>query len=380
MADRWQPVHYLSSEETQNASWGFWTGEPGYDETKHEPNERGEVIFPREVGAEPGSNVASHWEYEPLTTAEAEQVLAVQRGAEAVSEVRFRAAGAPLFDEQPQMSVPDWEIRRYLSYEESHSGYSSDPRGVPGYDPTKHDPSPMPFNQYIFPSADPSDGEQGHFEYHPLVEYPESEPEEPTVATVDTETVLELEIHAGEGLTYIYWEPLDWDSRFPTDEWGMSFTDADPSFMQVDDMEALWARPTQAVIGTKVNKIIMASGTDPARYEIDEWDPNLAKYRLILKRHDSMPVERVNQGLVDSSVDDMTITGAHFEEEGTLKVQISDQGWLFESTQFQIPPGGYRLLVTGWNRRLEDETVAIDMWPSDKADEPDEVLKPAEWY
>ena len=402
MADRWQPVHYLSWEETQNAGWGFWTDEPGYDETKHEPNERGEVIFPREVRAEHGSGVETHWEYEPLTSAEAEQILANQRAAVAETEATWPGFDESLFlspnrmttsntvlsnagDSGPdpfehlQMEVidfqPAWEILRYLSYEESQHGYSSDPSDVAGYDPSKHDLSnPMPANEYTFPTPDPDDPEPGHFEYVPWVNYPtESDPTPPTIPIVNTETELDVVVDAGEGMTFLYWQPADWVSDGVADEWGM----VDDSFVKVQDMHTAFFGRAHDIIGTMDNKIILETATDPANYQVEEWDPELglAKYRLVLRRHNAMPVEYISRALADPIIEEVVISGVAFDGNGALMVDISDQGLILSDLNFTIPAGGYRVVACISGRQTAGETVALDMWPSDNPSAADEVLK-----
>ena len=351
MANRWRPVHYLSWADTENPSWVFWTDEPGYDRTKHEPNDQGEVIFPIDVPAEPGSTVKTHWEYEPLTQAEAEEILAAQQSFEPESVVQYRPISDPVFEPEPQVDIPEWRIERFLSFEESQHGYSSDPRNVPGFDTTKHDMSPMPFNQYINPSVDPADGERGHFEYHPLDEYSagSGDVNPPTIPTVDTETHLDVVLGAGEGVTWIYWQPDSWQPP----EWDperVSDTYDEYNFVKVADMDS-GGSGVQGVITTMDNKIFLYTGTDPAQYDVEEWDDNLGKYRLIMRRHDSIPADKISRAIGDPDMEDVTIVGAHFDgDEGALNIQISDQGFLLE-TNFKILPGGCRMLVTGFRRR-----------------------------
>lgn len=281
-----------------------------------------------------------------------------------------------MFDEQPQ--VPDFEIRRFLSYQESHSGYSSDPTGVPGYDPTKHDPSPVPFNQYIIPSVDPSDGEQGHFEYHPPVNSSAEpmDPNPPTIPTVDTASELDVVLHAGEGLTYLYWQPYDWQP--PVWEPQMESDSYDEyNFMKVEDMHTAFLGRAHHIIGTMDNKIVLETATDPANYDVEEWDPEtgLAKYRLVLRRHDAMPAEYISQALADQQIEEVVITGLTFDGDGSLLVDISDQGLILSDLNFKIPAGGYRVVACISRRQTAEETVALDMWPSDNPSAADEVLK-----
>lgn len=355
-------IHYLSYDESENGCARAVEDHPGYDPTKHFDG----IRFMQWPTADRVSTEEGHFEYR-------------------LFPVHDQYSAQRAFDERmarPETNLADQFVAvRYLSYEETIHGYSQDETHVAGYDPEKHDLRNIqrPLNTYYTADYDPMSTEQGHFEYETKVEYAESEPEGPTVAAIDSETALDVMLPSGEGLTYIYWEPLDWDSRFAVDEFGMPMSDEDPMFMQVSDMDILWDRTAQGVIGSKTNKIVMTTGTDPALYDVDEWNPSLGRCRLILQRHDSVPVERINEARADVDADDVTVIGAHFEDDGVLALAISDVGWLFRSTNFKIPPGGYRLLVTGSHRRQEDETVTIDMWPSADADEPDEVLKAADW-
>lgn len=273
------------------------------------------------------------------------------------------------------MSDSDWEIQRYLSWEESQHGYSSDPTNVAGYDPTKHGYDPMPMNQYTIPSADPSDGEQGHFEYVSFVDLAaEHKPNPPTIPAVDTQTELDVVLHVGEGLTYLYWQPTDWEPP----EWDpglISESYDEDSFMKVADMHDAFIGRAHHLVGTMDNKIVFATATDPANYE--EWDPDLglAQYRLVVRRHDKMPAEHIRDVLADPVIQEVVITGLTFSGAGNLFVDISDQGRILHDLKFQIPAGGYRLLVCASGRQTADETVTLDMWPSRSPGDPDEVLK-----
>lgn len=99
--------------------------------------------------------------------------------------------------------------------------------------------------------------------------------------------------------------------------------------MKIEDMHTAFACRSHHVIGTMDNKIVLETATDPANYDVEEWDPELclAKYRLVLRRHEAMPrgVRPPRLGRSDHR------RGSDFRDHlhrgrGALHADISDQG------------------------------------------------------
>ena len=142
-------------------------------------------------------------------------------------------------------------------------------------------------------------------------------------------------------------------------------------------MNTAFSGRTQHIIGTMDNKIILETATDPANYDVEEWDPELglAKYRLVLRRHDAMPAEYISRVLADPNIEEVVISGVTFDGIGSLLVDISDQGLVLSDLNFKIPAGGYRVVTCGSGRQTADETAMLEMWPSDNPSADDEILK-----